>query len=192
MTLTTALFGPILNIGYWIALLLLSIAHIKLSEAISALQYVALKTGCQFIVFIIETMFKAWTSCGLPGGRRCRRGRHTDHTRAVHQSRDRQHTLQEPVFCTVHVYSVFSLTCAVHGGGVSTALGLSVPPEPDVAILAPARTPAVPHNPVVAVRVGAVAHKLDSVVESDVGGVLAAVIDTAVVSSPATKSQHSL
>ena len=108
MTLTTALFGPILNIGYWIALLLLSIAHIKLPEAISALQYVALKTGCQFIVFIIETMFKAWTSCGLPGGRRCRRGRHTDHTRAVHQSRGRQHTLQEPVFCTLYTCTLSS------------------------------------------------------------------------------------
>ena len=56
MTLTTALFGPILNIGYWIALMLLSTAHIKLPEAISALQYVALKTRCQFIVFIIDTM----------------------------------------------------------------------------------------------------------------------------------------
>ena len=78
----------------------------------------------------------------------------------------------------------------VHGGGVSPALGLGVPPQPDEAVLAPARAPAVPDNPVITVRVRAVAHQLDGVVKSDVGGVLAAVIDTAVVSSPATSMQH--
>ena len=76
---------------------------------------------------------------------------------------------------------------AVHGGGVSPALGLAIPPQPDVAILAPAGAPAVPDNVVITIRVGAVAHKLDGVVESNVGGVLAAIIDTAVVSSPAAK-----
>ena len=70
---------------------------------------------------------------------------------------------------------------------VSAALGLGVPPQPDVAILAPAGAPAVPDNVVITIRVGAVAHKLDGVVESNVGGVLAAIIDTAVVSSPAAK-----
>ena len=76
---------------------------------------------------------------------------------------------------------------AVHGGGVSAALGLAIPPQPAVAILAPAGAPAVPDNVVITIRVGAVSHKLDGVVESNVGGVLAAIIDTAVVSSPAAK-----
>ena len=58
---------------------------------------------------------------------------------------------------------------AVHGGGVSPALGRGVSPQPDVAVLAPARAPAVPNYPVSTIRVGAIAHELDSVVKSDVG-----------------------
>ena len=75
---------------------------------------------------------------------------------------------------------------SVHGGGVSPALGLGVPPQPDVAILAPECSPAVPHNPVITVAVRAVADQLHGVVHSDVGVVVAAIIDTSVVTSPAT------
>ena len=76
---------------------------------------------------------------------------------------------------------------AVHGGGVSPALRLRVPPQPDVAVLAPEVAPAVPDDPVSTIRVGAIAHELDSVVHGDVGVIVAAVIDTALIASPATE-----
>merc|ERR1712012_870794 len=76
-------------------------------------------------------------------------------------------------------------SCSVHWGGVSAALGLSVPGQPDVATLSPPGAPAVPHNPVVALGlVGAVADQLDSVVESNVTVIGAARVDSRAVPSP--------
>merc|ERR1719458_1767864 len=75
---------------------------------------------------------------------------------------------------------------AVHGGGVSPALGLGISPQPDEAILAPAGAPAVPDNPVISLLGGTVAHHLHRVVHGDVGVVVAAVIDAALVAAPPT------
>merc|ERR1719418_151125 len=75
---------------------------------------------------------------------------------------------------------------AVHWGRVGAALGLSVPGQPDVASLTPSGSPAVPHNPVIALsRVGAVANKLHSVVESNVAVIGASREDSRAVSTPA-------
>merc|ERR1712055_332182 len=78
-------------------------------------------------------------------------------------------------------------SCAVHGCGVSTTLwgGLSL--EPDIATLAPARPPAVPHNPVVALSlICSVSNKLHCVVQGNVGVEGAAIVDTTSISSPST------
>merc|ERR1719458_1258473 len=75
---------------------------------------------------------------------------------------------------------------AVHGGGVSPALGLAIPPQPDEAVLAPAGAPAVPDNPVISLLGGAVAHHLHCVVHGHVGVVVTAVIDAALVTAPPT------
>ena len=79
---------------------------------------------------------------------------------------------------------------AVHGGGVSPALGLSVPPQSDEAILTPASAPTVPDNPVITLLRGAIAHHLDSVVHGNVGVVVTAVIDTALVTAPPTDKKQ--
>ena len=59
--------------------------------------------------------------------------------------------------------------CAHQRGGVVPTPGLLVPLQPDVAVLAPIRSPAVPGQPVVALSlVSAVADQLDDVGDSDI------------------------
>merc|ERR1712037_912823 len=80
---------------------------------------------------------------------------------------------------------------AVHWGRVGAALGLSVPGQSDVATLAPAGSPAVPHNPVIALgSVSAVANKLHSVVESNVAVIGTSRVNSRAVSTP-SGSVHS-
>ena len=78
-------------------------------------------------------------------------------------------------------------SCAVHGGGVSAALWGCLSLQPNIATLAPARAPAVPHQPVVTLGlVCAIPNQLHSVVEGDVGVKGAAIIDTTTIASPPT------
>merc|ERR1719370_1928909 len=80
---------------------------------------------------------------------------------------------------------------AIHWGRVSTTLGLSVPGQSDVATLAPSGSPAVPHNPVIALSsVSAVPNQLHGVVKSNVAVIGAPRVDTRAVSTPA-RSIHS-
>merc|ERR1719397_334965 len=73
----------------------------------------------------------------------------------------------------------------LHRAGVRPALGLRLPLQPDVAALAPAASPAVAGDPIVAERlVSAVAHQLDGVVEREVGVEDTAVVHAACVAAP--------
>merc|ERR1711999_20587 len=59
--------------------------------------------------------------------------------------------------------------------------------KPDISILSPARAVAVPNNPVVSLRsVSAIANKLDSVVQGNIGVKVTSIIDSATVRSPST------
>merc|ERR1711936_80078 len=73
--------------------------------------------------------------------------------------------------------------CSIHRSGVSSTLRGSLFLQSDVA----AFSPAVPYNPVVSERfISAISPQLDSVVQSNVGVKVTAIIDTTTISSPST------
>ena len=77
---------------------------------------------------------------------------------------------QHPTHST-HVQDVIAGTSSTHvtgSGRVSSTSGTGLPQQPDVAVLAPGRPPAVPHQPEVGPILAAVANQLDSVVQCDV------------------------
>ena len=72
---------------------------------------------------------------------------------------------------STHVQHVIARTSSTHvtgSGRVSSTSGTGLPQQPDVAVLAPGRPPAVPHQPEVGPVLAAVANQLDSVVQCDV------------------------
>merc|ERR1719351_637721 len=76
---------------------------------------------------------------------------------------------------------------SVHGGGVSSTLGLGISPQSDETILAPSCSPTVPHDPEVSISgICSVSDQLDGVVQGNVGGVGAALVDSTTIGSPAT------
>merc|ERR1719209_2586804 len=75
----------------------------------------------------------------------------------------------------------------VHGCRVCAALCSGLSLEPDVATLAPARSPAVPHNPEVTLcLVSAVTNQLDCMVQGNVVVKATPSVDASSISSPAT------
>merc|ERR1711971_238306 len=153
-------------------------------------------------------LFKAWQSLGLQeANTESIKGRKKKNVQKVkdllvNSSRHgkvmgskRPRDVEEDTTLAAHVLLIiagFSNTgSAVHWGRVSAALSLSVPGQPDVATLAPSGSPAVPHNPVVALSsVGAVADKLHGVVKSNVAVIGTPREDTRAVSTPG-RSIHS-
>ena len=72
---------------------------------------------------------------------------------------------------SAHVKHVIARSASTHvtgSGCVSSTSGTCLPQQSDVAILAPGRAPAVPHQPEVGPVLATIANQLDSVVQLDI------------------------
>merc|ERR1712045_848974 len=99
-------------------------------------------------------------------------------------SSEREGGLKQHSTHATHMKHVIARSPGAHmasGGGVCPTPGLSLSQQPDVALLPPELSPAVPHNPEVSAILGAISHKLDPVIELDVGVIVAASEDSSVV-----------
>jgi hypothetical protein len=106
-----------------------------------------------------------------------------------HMSSQREGNIKENSALSAHMLFIISRSsntcCSVHRGGVSSALHLRVPLEPDVSALAPGSTPAVPDQPVVSLSgIGSVSDQLDGVVQSNVLVEVASVKYSSAVPAP--------
>merc|ERR1719180_616628 len=152
-------------------------------------------------------MFKAWQSCGHQEARRLLKREEkkvqksklysaniwskccSRHGKVVGTKRPRD--VEEDTTLAAHVLLIIARSSntgsAVHWGRVSAALGLRVPGQPDVATLAPSGSPAVPHDPVIALSsISAVANQLHGMVKSNVAVIGTPREDTRAVSTPET------